>query len=142
MTEPLTDEEVDEFRKWANDPKASTVWAAPFNRAIARIDLERNRADEAVRERDSWKVSTDTWTKEAVIWSDWADAAEAEVARLREAERLLRWYVEDDLVEGGDAFGGWDDDVREFVEVAALVAPPTDSDEFLNAVDDFHQSSQ
>ncbi len=32
--------------------------------------------------------------------------------RLEAAEGLLRWYVESDLVDGGDEFGAWDDDVR------------------------------
>ena len=44
--------------------------------------------------------------------------AEAELARYRavvKAERLLRWYVDSDLVEAGDEFGQWDDEVREFV---------------------------
>jgi hypothetical protein len=27
----------------------------------------------------------------------------------------LRWYVESDLADGGDEFGQWDDEVREFV---------------------------
>lgn len=33
-----------------------------------------------------------------------------------EAVRLLRWYVESDLVDGGDEFGAWDDEVRALVE--------------------------
>jgi hypothetical protein len=43
------------------------------------------------------------------------DAAELNNAWLREAHRLLHRYVEDDIVEAGDAFGQWDDDVREYV---------------------------
>ena len=35
--------------------------------------------------------------------------------RAEKAERLLRWYVDSDLVEAGDEFGQWDDEVREFV---------------------------
>ena len=34
---------------------------------------------------------------------------------LERATQLLRWYVESDLADGGDEFGAWDDEVREFV---------------------------
>lgn len=32
------------------------------------------------------------------------------------AERLLRRYVDDELIDGGDAYGTWDDEVRELVD--------------------------
>ena len=49
-------------------------------------------------------------------WNSINDVYEARFYTERDrAVELLRWYVEEDLVDGGDEFGAWDDEVREFV---------------------------